>query len=210
MEEEWKINSSSALGTIIIGDMNVHHLRWLRHSSRNSVEGDRLRSFCNQYGFQQLVSEPTREANTPDLVFTDIESVKCTVLPAISDHKCVRASWKLQVPQTEVIKRKVWTYAKADWEGLRACLAATDWQCLTELCPDDGAKYLTEYVLQAARQYIPQRQVHEQRSTHPWINNRVLESRCRRDSFGKRCERRMFQHLFGRVWKVRADREGCF
>jgi hypothetical protein len=99
LEVDWKIHSSSALGTIIIGDINVHPLRWLRHSSRNSVEGDRLRSFCNQYGFQHLVSELTREANTLDLVLADIESVKCTVLPARSDHKCMRACWKLQVPQ---------------------------------------------------------------------------------------------------------------
>ena len=40
LREKWDVHHQAALGTMIVGDMNVHHARWLRFSSRNSVEGE--------------------------------------------------------------------------------------------------------------------------------------------------------------------------
>ena len=46
LREEWDELSSEAVGAIIVGDMNIHHQRWLRRSARNSVEGEELHKFC--------------------------------------------------------------------------------------------------------------------------------------------------------------------
>ena len=37
--EEWQRLSVNFVAIIFTGDMNVHHARWLRHSTRVSVEG---------------------------------------------------------------------------------------------------------------------------------------------------------------------------
>ena len=175
LEAEWLEHCGAALGTIILGDINVHHLRWLRYSSRNSAEGDEMRTFCLQHGFRQLVKEPTRGPNLLDLLITDIDDVKCTVLPAIADHKGILASLKLRVPRTEIVQRQVWSFGKADWDGLRCKLKNTSWDCISTLPPDDGAEFLTRCILEAAREFIPQHVLRERKTTHPWINERVLE-----------------------------------
>ena len=171
---EWREHCSSALGTVIVGDINVHHIRWLRYSIRNSTEGEKMRTFCLQHGFRQLVKEPTRGANLLDLLMTDIDDVKCKVLPAIADHSGILASLKLRVPKTETVQRLVWNYLAADWYGLRNKLYAASWSVFSRLPPDEGAEYLTSTILAAAREFIPQRELCERKATHPWMNDRVL------------------------------------
>ena len=86
-EEEWQRLSTDALGTIVVGDLNVHHIRWLRFSSRNSAEGELLRDICDSVGLRQLVREPTRGDNLLDLALTDVDEVRCKVVSKIADHK---------------------------------------------------------------------------------------------------------------------------
>ena len=62
---------STGIGTIIVGDLNVHSIRWLQYSSCNSVEGEYLHNVCKEMGLQQRVAEPTREDHLLDLVLTD-------------------------------------------------------------------------------------------------------------------------------------------
>ena len=58
------------LGAIVIGDMNVHHERWLG-SRTSSPAGEALRLVCSDRGLKQLVRGPTHEAgNRLDLVLT--------------------------------------------------------------------------------------------------------------------------------------------
>ena len=82
--------SAQAVRTILVGDMNVHHMRWLRYSSKNSTEGNALRSFCQDFGFQQLVREPTRGDHLLDLALSDKSTVGCKVLVGGSDEKAAR------------------------------------------------------------------------------------------------------------------------
>jgi hypothetical protein len=174
-ETEWQEHCNAALGSVILGDLNLHHKGWLRYSSRNSTEGALMRKICNQYGFRQLVHESTRESNLLDLVITDIEGVKVKVLPGIADHKAVLATLTQKVPQSKIIRRRVWTVWKADWDGLRERLRNTCWDQLSELTPDEGVKLITDEVLDAARACIPQHVLRERKSTHPWMNDEVQD-----------------------------------
>jgi hypothetical protein len=76
LHKEWSELSVEAMGTIIAGDMNVHHTKWLRRSARNSPEGEELQTFCVDEGMQQLVREATRENYLLDLILTDVEGVR--------------------------------------------------------------------------------------------------------------------------------------
>ena len=80
-----------------------------------------------------MVREPTRENYLLDLVLSDVEGVRCKVLPGVSDHKLVAATLKLTVPKTEVVQRVVWDFAKADWTAVKTFLKETDWTCLSSL-----------------------------------------------------------------------------
>ena len=99
--------STETLGTIQIGDVNIHHVSWLRHSSRNSAEGVKLRDFSQRVGLRQIVHEPTRGEYLLDLAFTDLDEVRCKVLGKIADHKGLLLTLPLSVPRIEIQSRLV-------------------------------------------------------------------------------------------------------
>ena len=59
-EREWLVHSRDTIGTVILGDLNIHHKKWLHHSSENSTDGEILQTFCQSFGFSQMVNGPTR------------------------------------------------------------------------------------------------------------------------------------------------------
>ena len=75
-DEEWRRLSGNFVATILVGDLNVHHTRWLRHSSSVSVEGTSLYRFCMASGFKQFVKHPTRGENLLDLIISDLDRCK--------------------------------------------------------------------------------------------------------------------------------------
>ena len=60
--------SSNVIGTIIFGDMNVHHKAWLEHSNGCTPEGRELFKVCAKHGLHQLVQHPTRDKYLLDLL----------------------------------------------------------------------------------------------------------------------------------------------
>ena len=173
-EKEWHAHCASALGTVLVGDLNLHHLRWLRDSSRNSSEGELMQTFCNQYGFRQLVSKPTRGNYKLDLLVTDIPNLGCTVTASIADHKGVLGRLKLRMPKTEIVCRRVWVFSQANWSGLQERFNGVSWDFISKLSVDDAAATLTKTILDCASDFIPERTLRERKSTHPWINDHVL------------------------------------
>ena len=64
LENEWLVHSQDVKGTVIIGDLNVHHQYWLKHSFINdkphtSAAGRKLYAFCGAYNFEERVKKPT-------------------------------------------------------------------------------------------------------------------------------------------------------
>ena len=79
-----------------------------------------MRDICLRNGLRQLVRVPTRGEYLLDLAITDIESASVYVASKIADRAIVIARLNLTLPQTAAHKRKVWSYMKADWGGLKA------------------------------------------------------------------------------------------
>ena len=88
---EYSALEGMSLGSIVLGDMNVHTREWLQHSSYTSAEGRALQDACDDIGLQQKVTKPTREDHLLDLVLTNMPGVRTSVLPCIADHKRVVA-----------------------------------------------------------------------------------------------------------------------
>ena len=95
------------------------------YTSRNPAYGYEINSFfvemMNDYGFEQLVTQPTRENNLLDLVLkTDpniIDNVQ--VVPGISDHEAIICQLVLPMDTpTSNNLRKVYQYHRANINGI--------------------------------------------------------------------------------------------
>ena len=49
------------------------------------------------------------------------------ILPAISDHNMVLASFDIGIPEPTIVTRTVFDYSKADWASIKQDLAEFDW-----------------------------------------------------------------------------------
>ena len=155
--------------------MNVHQKKWQKFSSGgNTIEGETLQTTCEELGLKQLVREPTRGSNLLDLVLTDIPDATCQVLPAIADHRVVQTQLSLQVPVSAPTRREVWSFAKADWQGLEKELGELDWLAMGDMDPDTGAEWMTKCILARSEEHIGKRWVTTPKSTHPWLNDRAM------------------------------------
>ena len=106
-------------GIILTGDLNIHHVRWLRYSNGNSQVGTDLRLICENHDLQQLVSEPTRGQYLLDLYLTDIAGSTVTVGPKIADHSMIIADIPLIEPQALEIRRKRFNIRRARCKELK-------------------------------------------------------------------------------------------
>ena len=124
---EWSRLSASHIGTLVLGDLNIHHTHWLG-SSHTDIEGTLLFHFCVDYGFDQYVDDPTHiDGNRLDFVLSDLSLVhEVKTLHYISDHALVRSSLNLSLHQSQPQVRKVYEYHHANWGGICRGFADAD------------------------------------------------------------------------------------
>jgi len=159
-------------GTLIMGDLNVHHRKWLRHSNGDTQIGTDLKTFCDYHGLFQLVKEPTRKQYLLDLAITDLPKSSATVLPLIADHKGVLV--KLPLPEFLEVQntRMAWQLSRANWKALERDLRAFDWTMLERGTAEDALNNFLEILWQSLLKHIPRKQIVNKKSTHPWLNDR--------------------------------------
>ena len=174
-EEEYSRLRGHALGTLLVGDLNLHCPRWLKHSSHNSKEGELMRNVCLKTGLRQIVRGPTRGENLLDLLMTDIESASVRVASKIADHAILLAHLNLSIPQTVVQKRKVWMYTKANWEELKRELLHIDCSFLADRGASEGAVKLTTSILECVERQIPSKMICTRKKSHPWLTEDIMQ-----------------------------------
>lgn len=175
------------IGTVLVGDINVHYRRWLRYSNGNTMQGKLMYDICTDFGLIQGVHEPTRGDYLLDLVMSDMLSMASVkVLAPIADHCVVSTTLDVETASADPVERFVWDYCKADWTGLRAALAAVDWKSMFADNPvDEGAEQLTRTIMDTAKQHIPHRMARFNKRSHPWLTNRALAAiREKCDAYG--------------------------
>ena len=161
------------VGTIVVGDMNIHRARWLRFPNGNTGVGQILQDICVAEGITQCVHEPTRGDYLLDLVLSDIPDYMTTsVLPPITDHRVVMAKVIIDQPSHRIIDRQVWHIREANWPQLQRAPQHVDWSFIGTEGAHQVAERVTSTILRGAELYIPYGKMREHKSTHPWITPR--------------------------------------
>ena len=182
---------------------NVRERSWLKYSSRNSSEGEALRRFCDGAGLRQIVRGPTR------VNISWIYSLPIWGKPSVEFSPRSPITAPLPVPRDEILTRIVWQFRDADWDGLKEALSIQDWSWLEDVDAHQGAQRLTDVILRHARRFIPQRCMKEQKRTHPWVNDRVMELvRLKRGAEGSLheavCRQQCSSGILEEYWKYAA------
>ena len=171
------------IGTIILGDLNVHHRQWLRHSNGNTALGERLWDICRDTGLKQIVDEPTRGAYVLDLVLSDLrELLTVRVLPELADHKIVCVDLDVAVPLFEPARRTAWDMKFAQWDDLRSEISAFEWSSL--LIPNAVDSFVVSVCDQLSAlcsKHIPTKVISVHSGQHPWLDDschRAIEAKC--------------------------------
>ena len=84
------------------------------------------------------------------------------------------ARFNIPIPKTDIKERLVWNFSHAGWEGVRSNIEAVDWATLV-CTADAGAENITCEILRASNLFIPSKILKERKSTHPWVNERIVQ-----------------------------------
>ena len=170
--EELAEHFTEVSGVLLVGDLNIHHKRWLRFSSEDTHIGAEMKALCDFHGMSQMVREPTRENYLLDLAISNIAGASVTVLPQIADHKALRVDVPLPVIKEIGVARTVWHLKAADWKALEKELSEVDWQPLSRGTAEDAVNYFLDVLWTLLVKHIPQKKIECKRSSHPWLNSR--------------------------------------
>ena len=120
-------------------------------------------------------------------MLTDLPSDTCAeVLPGISDHNLVFSRIIGGLLAAETVSRKCFDFKKADWLSLNKALADANWAGVFQgHSASDGAKNLTETILDYAARFIPFGTKQVPRGQHPWINDKCRQMMAEKiDAYG--------------------------
>ena len=102
-----------------------------------------------------------------------------------SDHYLLCTSIALSPVQETTAPRMVWIYSKADWDGLRAELASTNWdQKLNPDNPEQSCTDTTTAILQAMENHIPKKTLRSFTGKPEWYNEACEKAQLKKLKIG--------------------------
>ena len=165
---ESSLSSTPNAEIVLMGDFNVHNSDWLPSSRITDSAGSELERFCVLNNFEQLVKGPTRIpdragdfASTLDLFLsTNADSYLDSVISApigSSDHNLISLFRPSQSNKSgRPLKRCLWKFQKADWDGFRDFLASFPWTDWLRSCDaSESADRITEILQLGMACFIP-------------------------------------------------------
>ena len=128
LSAELDTHTHNTVATLIFGDLNIHHARWLRFSRGNTAAGELLHNISKQYNLTETVCAPTRGPYLLDLVLSSVPNLTSNlILPKIADHNLILTTLRAPPIQSHSFPRSVWDFHKAQWSNLNKTFEATDW-----------------------------------------------------------------------------------
>ena len=158
---------------IILGDFNYNMLQ---------DNNNKMKELIQAYNMKQLISDPTHFTeissslidlilvrNSPNILTSGVAD---TFIPGLPRYHCpIIVLLKFLRPQNKAFKRRIWNYNLADFDKYRHVLTNSNLeeklQQTTDI--DQNTKEVTETIIYAADQAIPNRYVTIRPTEHPWI-----------------------------------------
>ena len=182
---------------VIAGDFNLP--RACRQSNVNGFGGNEhaFVKILNDFFLEQMNTCPTREENILDLVITSIpdrikasEVVKPSDTEISTDHSAIVFNLSLSCNSISKIKRTVFDYHRADFDGLRSHIHSLN---LTGLVSDDGdinqdwCSWKNTF-LSAVSDFVPTKKL-QPRNHLPWMNGEIIHNIKKKNSIRMRMKR---------------------
>ena len=164
---------------LIVGDFNLPDVDWATVTA--SIDCQMYTLFTKaikDHFLWQFIDFPTRNDHILDLLFTNIpdkiSNFKGSQDILNSDHQLIEFSLDLRIKSQPHIKRRLYSFKKADWNGLKHSLSLINWDlCFEENDINASLTNWSDTFLAAVNQHIPTskpRNVNE----HPWIDHELL------------------------------------
>ena len=117
----------------VVGDFNLPEVNWPEGQSSTQL-GQSFIELFNDLGLAQLINQPTHEkGKILDLLFSNVVGAVANIAVlgkneiCSSDHYGITFNVKMNF-RKKVLKRKIFNFKKADWEGLNNDLKSVRWQ----------------------------------------------------------------------------------
>ena len=168
----------------LLGDFNDRCKYWDRPHS-NSELGQSLYEMASIFNLHQLITEPTHytsdnnnKSNILDLIFTDSPGgvVSSGVEPPVAaSHHSVTYCVTGVIPKPLPYLRDIWSFDKGDYPSLNLALSEIPFiDILSNIeSIDTCVSTWTELVLQAAREFIPNKTIKIKPQDKPWMTSHI-------------------------------------
>lgn len=112
---------------LLAGDFNYPNIIWssdVPQLSPFSTDSYNFLSFCSDFNFTQIVTQPTRITSSTssvlDLVLTTVPDLFMSplCLPQLSDHSLLHFTMDVCVPHHENYTKRIRDYAAADFDAI--------------------------------------------------------------------------------------------
>ena len=186
---------------MVCGDFNAHNTEWLGHSHTTDAAGVFCQEFALAQDLTQIVDFPTRIPDRVDhqpylldlFLCSNPDSCTVTSHPPLgrSDHIVVSVDVKFVVKSTNEhpYHRTVYSYSKADWDGLRDHLRDVPWSDIFSHDTTFAAKELSEWVEIGIDCYIPHRKFQLKPHSSPWFTPSCAAASAHRNHYFHRYHR---------------------
>lgn len=183
LDEELLQIMGTTVGVVIVGDMNIHHAKWLRFSNGNSAAGELFHTTCKTFGLRQMVRQPARGKYLLDLVLSSLpDETSVRVLSSITDHQLVFVNLRLPTSSPSRLPRTVWLLSDDNLKKLKKCLWKTNWRGLITGDVDVAAHNLTNKLAELLTEHVPSKEIQEDKSSVPWVNDKCRQTITRKNA----------------------------
>jgi hypothetical protein len=164
----------SCSNLILLGDFNENLLDV--NKSRNA------HNLMNLFNLNQIVDTPTRITDVSrsmiDLIFIT-DPLQCSskgvIEPFCSDHHAVYFTTSFMKLKGQCYQRRVWDYENANYDLYRDILSECNWD-LDNKNVDDQVNKITDNIIKAGENSIPNKIVNIRPYDQPWIHNEIRKA----------------------------------
>jgi len=188
---------------LIMGDLNADF---------NSINGRKLKAFCQNQNLMYHVTEPTRitdnSATCLDQILSNMPNLVTEIVidPPVctNDHCTVGIYLNFKILRDKPYFRHIWMYKEGDYVGFRNALSSFNWDiCFINKSVTEACNMWTETVLNFARTFIPNKNVLIRPKDLPWYNNELRKLKRNLIRVFKKARRVKSEYQWGRYKELK-------